>query len=129
MLFLHECILCELGFDLDFVAKPAALRNALSYILVLISYLSVFTDSLFFLNYYFVNIVPCCQGVGPVLGLIFVPLLGSLSDRWSSHYGRRRPFIWVLCVGVLLSLVVIPRSSHIASLFSEQHQHGYAHLN
>ncbi|KAF4093839.1 hypothetical protein AMELA_G00006420 [Ameiurus melas] len=62
-------------------------------------------------------------GVGPVLGLIFVPPLGSASDRWKSRYGRRRPFIWPLCVGVLLGLVVIPRASQIASLSSEQHQH------
>ncbi|XP_026788367.2 solute carrier family 45 member 3 [Pangasianodon hypophthalmus] len=63
-------------------------------------------------------------GVGPVLGLIFVPPLGSASDRWNSRYGRRRPFIWALCVGVLLGLVVIPRASQITSLFSEQHQRG-----
>ncbi|KAK3536771.1 hypothetical protein QTP86_023013 [Hemibagrus guttatus] len=63
-------------------------------------------------------------GVGPVLGLIFVPPLGSASDRCCSRYGRRRPFIWALCVGVLLGLVVIPRASQIASRISEQHQHG-----
>ncbi|XP_076862470.1 solute carrier family 45 member 3 [Brachyhypopomus gauderio] len=59
-------------------------------------------------------------GVGPVLGLIFVPPLSLASDSWSSRYGRRRPFIWAMCVGVLLGLVVIPRVSHIAAVFSEQ---------
>ncbi|KAK2821627.1 hypothetical protein Q7C36_020970 [Tachysurus vachellii] len=63
-------------------------------------------------------------GIGPVLGLIFVPPLGSASDRCCSRYGRRRPFIWALCVGVLLGLVVIPHASQIASLISEHHQHG-----
>ncbi|KAI5093299.1 solute carrier family 45 member 3 precursor, partial [Silurus meridionalis] len=63
-------------------------------------------------------------GVGPVLGLIFVPPLGSASDRWRSRYGRRRPFIWALCVGVLLSLLIIPRASQIASLFYEQQHCG-----
>ncbi|XP_042740105.1 solute carrier family 45 member 3 isoform X1 [Lagopus leucura] len=57
-------------------------------------------------------------GIGPVLGLVFVPLIGSASDHWHSSYGRRRPFIWVLCLGVLLSLFIIPHSSTLASLFA-----------
>ncbi|NWV16226.1 S45A3 protein, partial [Origma solitaria] len=55
-------------------------------------------------------------GIGPVLGLVFVPLIGSASDHWRSSYGRRRPFIWVLCLGVLLSLFVIPHAGSLASL-------------
>ncbi|XP_007422217.1 solute carrier family 45 member 3 [Python bivittatus] len=55
-------------------------------------------------------------GIGPVLGLVFVPLLGSASDHWHSSYGRRRPFIWVLCLGVLLSLLIIPHSHRLARL-------------
>ncbi|NXB65539.1 S45A3 protein, partial [Struthidea cinerea] len=55
-------------------------------------------------------------GIGPVLGLVFVPLIGSASDHWRSSYGRRRPFIWLLCLGVLLSLFVIPHASSLASL-------------
>ncbi|XP_039558527.1 solute carrier family 45 member 3 [Passer montanus] len=55
-------------------------------------------------------------GIGPVLGLVFVPLIGSASDHWHSSYGRRRPFIWLLCLGVLLSLFVIPHASSLASL-------------
>ncbi|NXP45235.1 S45A3 protein, partial [Heliornis fulica] len=57
-------------------------------------------------------------GIGPVLGLVFVPLIGSASDHWRSSYGRRRPFIWMLCLGVLLSLFVIPHASSLASLFA-----------
>ncbi|NXU54726.1 S45A3 protein, partial [Turnix velox] len=56
-------------------------------------------------------------GIGPVLGLIFVPLIGSASDQWRSSYGRRRPFIWVLCLGVLLSLFIIPHAAILAGLF------------
>ncbi|KFP82617.1 Solute carrier family 45 member 3, partial [Apaloderma vittatum] len=57
-------------------------------------------------------------GIGPVLGLVFVPLIGSASDHWQSSYGRRRPFIWMLCLGVLLSLFVIPHANipHASSL-------------
>ncbi|NXX35252.1 S45A3 protein, partial [Nicator chloris] len=55
-------------------------------------------------------------GIGPVLGLVFVPLIGSASDHWRSSYGRRRPFIWLLCLGVLLSLFVIPHAGSLAGL-------------
>ncbi|NXD30524.1 S45A3 protein, partial [Spelaeornis formosus] len=57
-------------------------------------------------------------GIGPVLGLLFVPLIGSASDHWRSSHGRRRPFIWLLCLGVLLSLFIIPHASSLASLCS-----------
>ncbi|NWV59951.1 S45A3 protein, partial [Malurus elegans] len=57
-------------------------------------------------------------GIGPVLGLLFVPLIGSASDHWRSSYGRRRPFIWALCLGVLLSLFLIPHASSLAGLCS-----------
>ncbi|XP_055510928.1 solute carrier family 45 member 3 [Leucoraja erinacea] len=57
-------------------------------------------------------------GIGPVLGLIFVPMIGSASDHWTSRYGRRRPFIWGLCLGVLLSLFIIPHASRLAAAFS-----------
>lgn len=56
------------------------------------------------------------SGIGPVLGLVFVPLIGSASDHWHSSYGRRRPFIWLLCLGVLLSLFVIPHAGSLAGL-------------
>ncbi|KAG5274687.1 hypothetical protein AALO_G00139050 [Alosa alosa] len=59
-------------------------------------------------------------GVGPVLGLIFVPLIGSASDSWKGRFGRRRPFIWALSMGVLLSLVLIPHATSLASLLALQ---------
>lgn len=60
--------------------------------------------------------------MGPVLGLIAVPLIGSASDSLRSKYGRRRPFIWVLCMGVLLGLLIIPQTStHVTMLTKQQH--------
>ncbi|KAG9485469.1 solute carrier family 45 member 3 [Eleutherodactylus coqui] len=56
-------------------------------------------------------------GLGPILGLLVVHLIGSASDRWSSRFGRRRPFIWLLSFGVLLSLLIIPSAKHLATLF------------
>ncbi|XP_051957736.1 solute carrier family 45 member 3-like isoform X2 [Xyrauchen texanus] len=62
-------------------------------------------------------------GLGPVLGLIFVPLIGSSSDSLRSKYGRRRPFIWALCMGVLLGLLIIPQTSTLVTLFTTQESH------
>lgn len=57
-------------------------------------------------------------GIGPVLGLLFIPLIGSASDDCNSSYGRRRPFIWLLSLGVLLALVIIPHADILAARFA-----------
>ncbi|NP_001091665.1 solute carrier family 45 member 3 precursor [Danio rerio] len=61
--------------------------------------------------------------VGPVLGLIIVPLIGSASDSLKSKYGRRRPFIWVLSMGVLLGLLIIPQTSTILTILTQRQGH------
>ncbi|KAM6946184.1 solute carrier family 45 member 3 [Aplochiton taeniatus] len=57
-------------------------------------------------------------GIGPVLGLLFIPLIGSASDHCNSSYGRRRPFIWLLSLGVLLALLIIPNADLLAAHFA-----------
>lgn len=57
-------------------------------------------------------------GIGPVLGLLFIPLIGSASDDCNSSYGRRRPFIWLLSLGVLLALGIIPHADVLAAHFA-----------
>ncbi|KAL3061946.1 solute carrier family 45 member 3 [Trematomus bernacchii] len=57
-------------------------------------------------------------GIGPVLGLLFIPLIGSASDQCNSSYGRRRPFIWLLSLGVLLALFIIPNADLLAAHFA-----------
>ncbi|XP_034032907.1 solute carrier family 45 member 3 [Thalassophryne amazonica] len=54
-------------------------------------------------------------GIGPVLGLLFIPLIGSASDHCNSSYGRRRPFIWLLSLGVLVALLIIPHADVLAA--------------
>ncbi|XP_061577296.1 solute carrier family 45 member 3 [Cololabis saira] len=57
-------------------------------------------------------------GIGPVLGLLFIPLIGSASDHCNSTYGRRRPFIWLFSLGVLLALFIIPHADILARYFA-----------
>lgn len=54
-------------------------------------------------------------GIGPVLSLFFTPFVGSASDNCNSSYGRRRPFIWLLSLGVLVALFIIPHADVLAS--------------
>uniref|UniRef100_A0A8C5LSZ6 Solute carrier family 45 member 3 n=1 Tax=Leptobrachium leishanense TaxID=445787 RepID=A0A8C5LSZ6_9ANUR len=60
-------------------------------------------------------------GIGPILGLSVVHFIGSASDRLTSRFGRRRPFIWILCLGVMLSLFIIPYAERLATFTSSHH--------
>lgn len=46
--------------------------------------------------------------LSPLLGFFISPLLGSISDRCNSRFGRRRPIIAVLSVGLTLGLILAP---------------------
>ena len=54
-------------------------------------------------------------GVGPLLGVLFQGYLGSASDRCTSTWGRRRPFIAVIAAGLSFSLLVFPYGKPIAT--------------
>lgn len=51
--------------------------------------------------------------LSPILGLIFTPVIGSASDRCTLKWGRRRPFILALCVGLLIGLALFLNGSLI----------------
>nr|XP_033788902.1 solute carrier family 45 member 4 [Geotrypetes seraphini] len=57
--------------------------------------------------------------LSPILGLIFTPLIGSASDRCTLSWGRRRPFILALCVGVLFGVALFLNGSVIGLSFGD----------
>ncbi|XP_050178579.1 proton-associated sugar transporter A isoform X1 [Myiozetetes cayanensis] len=57
--------------------------------------------------------------ISPILGFLLQPLLGAWSDRCTSRYGRRRPFILVLAVGALLGLSLMLNGKDIGSALSD----------
>lgn len=54
--------------------------------------------------------------VGPLSGLIVAPIVGTLSDRCTSKFGRRRPFILGGLIGTLLGMIVFSNARQIAGL-------------
>ncbi|XP_055860305.1 proton-associated sugar transporter A-like [Biomphalaria glabrata] len=46
--------------------------------------------------------------LSPILGFFLVPIMGSLSDRCSFKLGRRRPFIIIMSIGIILGLALVP---------------------
>lgn len=61
--------------------------------------------------------------LSPLIGFFMTPLLGSLSDRCRSKFGRRRPFIVLMSVGVLLGkyLTCAFKSLFLTALSTSQH--------
>ncbi|XP_015904869.1 solute carrier family 45 member 3 [Parasteatoda tepidariorum] len=55
------------------------------------------------------------MGIGPFISLILVPIIGRWSDRCQNRFGRRRPFMFVLGILTVISLLIIPYSSEIFS--------------
>lgn len=45
--------------------------------------------------------------LSPLVGFFITPLLGGMSDRCRSKYGRRRPFIILLAIGVFIGNFVM----------------------
>ena len=50
------------------------------------------------------------EGIGTVMAVVWQPLAGSISDRTSSRWGRRRPFVFAGTVGDVLFLAGIALS-------------------
>lgn len=57
--------------------------------------------------------------LSPFVGFFLCPFLGSLSDRCRSTMGRRRPFIILLSIGVLLGLLLVPNGVLLGTKFGD----------
>lgn len=57
--------------------------------------------------------LPLLQLAGPMTGLLVQPLIGALSDRTDSRFGRRTPYFLVGAVLCALGLFFMPLSSSI----------------
>ncbi|RZB69678.1 Sucrose transport protein SUC4 isoform D [Glycine soja] len=56
---------------------------------------------------------------GPVSGLFVQPLVGHMSDRCTSRFGRRRPFILVGSVAIVVAVLVIAFAADIGWLLGD----------
>lgn len=56
-------------------------------------------------------------GLSPIIGFFTCPILGSLSDDCHSRLGRRRPFIILYSIGILIGLVLTGYGHIIGNYF------------
>lgn len=54
---------------------------------------------------------------GPLSGLVMQPVIGMVSDRWTGKHGRRRPFMALGTVGVVVCLLVLGWCGDIVGVF------------
>ncbi|CAG7659647.1 unnamed protein product [Allacma fusca] len=60
--------------------------------------------------------------LSPLLGFFVTPLLGSVSDGCRSRLGRRRPFIILLSIGIILGLILVPNGKTIGLLLGDTYK-------
>ncbi|XP_054761761.2 solute carrier family 45 member 3-like [Lytechinus pictus] len=58
------------------------------------------------------------MAMGPFMALFLLPVMGTSSDRCRSRFGRRRPYIAFLSVGIILSLILLPNTKAITAYFT-----------
>ena len=56
---------------------------------------------------------------GPFTGMVVQPLIGALSDKTKSRFGRRRPYLLGGAVIASIALWLFPNSGNIANLFGQ----------
>ncbi|XP_065847988.1 sucrose transport protein SUC4 [Euphorbia lathyris] len=57
---------------------------------------------------------------GPLSGLVVQPLVGHMSDRCNSRFGRRKPFILVGTVLICIAVLIIGHSADIGWLMGDR---------
>lgn len=59
---------------------------------------------------------------GPLSGLVMQPVIGMVSDRWTGRWGRRRPFMVVGTLGVVVCLLVMGWCGDLVGMFVEDEE-------
>ncbi|XP_075166672.1 solute carrier family 45 member 1 [Haematobia irritans] len=59
-------------------------------------------------------------GLSPLIGFFVSPLLGSVSDRCHLNFGRRRPIITLLSLGILIGLILVPYGKDLGVLLGDE---------
>lgn len=57
--------------------------------------------------------------LSPLIGFFVSPFLGSMSDRCRSRFGRRRPIIVLLAIGLTLGLILAPWGRDIGKFLGD----------
>lgn len=57
--------------------------------------------------------------LSPFLGFFLSPILGSISDRCGSRFGRRRPIIAILSIGLVAGLILAPYGRDIGRILGD----------
>lgn len=70
----------------------------------------------------FMSLVWC---LSPILGILAVPVLGSLSDNCKLKIGRRRPFIILLATGIVLGLLIVPNGKTLGLILGDHEYNGF----
>lgn len=65
------------------------------------------------------NSMTMVWSLSPTLGFFLAPLMGSLSDRCTFGWGRRRPLILLLSLLIFIGLILVPWGKDIGSLFGQ----------
>ena len=55
----------------------------------------------------------------PVFAFLFQPLMGLMSDRCESKFGRRKPFILVLSLGAFIGISLILNGGQVGQWFND----------
>ncbi|CAF2756372.1 unnamed protein product [Rotaria sp. Silwood2] len=56
----------------------------------------------------------------PLIGFFLVPALGSLSDKCHTRFGRRRPFIFLYSIGILIGLSLVANGRIMGEWFGDK---------
>ncbi|XP_058059298.1 proton-associated sugar transporter A-like [Anopheles bellator] len=54
-------------------------------------------------------------GISPLIGFFLSPVIGSISDRCRSKYGRRRPILLTLGIGLIIGCLLVPYGKNIGA--------------